>query len=316
MSEQVINAPLTVKKKSFWQYFLKNKALYVMLIPGLLNLLLFKYLPMWGIIISFQQFHPARGIAGSRWVGLKHFIDFFNDPYCYRIIRNTLVLGVYVIIFSFPAPIVFALLLNEIRNMKFKRISQTISYMPYFLSIVVVIGLVRDMTAVSDGVINWIIGALGGDKIAFFMEPGWFRPLYIISGIWQGVGFGSIIYLAAIAGINPELYESAIIDGANRFSQVWHITLPSILPTIMILFILRVGGILATDFQKILLMYSPFTYETADVISTYIYRVGIESVGSNFSYAAAVGLFSAVISLIFLVVANRIAKSVSDYSLW
>lgn len=287
-----------------------------MLLPGLLNLALFKYLPMWGIVISFQQFHPAMGIAGSKWVGFKHFIDFFADPYFFRIIRNTLLLGVYVIIFSFPAPIVFALLLNEVRNMKFKRISQTISYMPYFLSVVVVIGLVRDMTTTTDGIINHLIASLGGEKIHFFMEPAWFRPLYIMSGIWQGVGFGSIIYLAAIAGINPELYESAVIDGANRFSQGWHITLPSILPTIMILFILRVGAILASDFQKILLMYSPFTYETADVISTYIYRVGIESVGSNFSYAAAVGLFSAIISLIFLVVTNRIAKTVSEYSLW
>ena len=287
-----------------------------MLLPGLLNLALFKYLPMWGIVISFQQFHPAMGIAGSKWVGFKHFIDFFADPYFFRIIRNTLLLGVYVIIFSFPAPIVFALLLNEVRNMKFKRISQTISYMPYFLSVVVVIGLVRDMTTTTDGIINHLIASLGGEKIHFFMEPAWFRPLYIMSGIWQGAGFGSIIYLAAIAGINPELYESAVIDGANRFSQGWHITLPSILPTIMILFILRVGAILASDFQKILLMYSPFTYETADVISTYIYRVGIESVGSNFSYAAAVGLFSAIISLIFLVVTNRIAKTVSEYSLW
>jgi putative aldouronate transport system permease protein len=316
MANAVVAETLVPRKTTFRYYFKRNKALYVMLIPGLLNLALFKYLPMWGIIISFQQFHPAMGVLGSKWVGVKHFVDFFNDPYFYRIIRNTFVLGFYVILFSFPAPIVFALLLNELRNMRFKRVTQTISYMPYFLSIVVIIGLVRDMTTTTDGIVNYAIAALGGEKIHFFMRPEWFRPLYVISGIWQQVGFGSIIYLAAIAGINLELYESAIIDGANRLSQVWHITLPSILPTIMILLILRVGGLLATDFQKILLMYSPFTYETADVISTYIYRVGIEAVGSNFSYAAAVGLFSAVISLIFLVVTNKIAKSLSDYSLW
>lgn len=316
MRSAVVAETLLPRKITFWNYFKKNKSLYLMLIPGILNLALFKYLPMWGIIISFQHFHPAMGVLGSRWVGVQHFVDFFTDPYFFRIIRNTFLLGFWVILFSFPAPIVFALLLNELRHMTFKRITQTISYMPFFLSIVVIIGLVRDMTTTTDGIVNYAIAALGGEKIHFFMRPEWFRPLYVISGIWQGVGFGSIIYLAAIAGINPELYESAIIDGANRLSQVWHITLPSILPTIMILMILRVGAILSTDFQKILLMYSPFTYETADVIATYIYRVGIESVGSNFSYAAAIGLFQAVISLIFLVATNKIAKTLSDYSLW
>jgi putative aldouronate transport system permease protein len=304
------------KQKTFIQYFLTNKALYVMLIPGLLNLLLFKYLPMWGLVISFQQFHPAMGIAGSKWVGFKHYIDFFSDPYFFRIIRNTLLLGLFTLMFMFPAPIVFALLLNELRSQKFKRVTQTISYMPHFLSIVVVVGLLRDLTSSSDGAINQLIVLLGGEKIHFFTRPEWFRPMYIASGVWQGVGFGSIIYLAAIAGINPELYESAVIDGANRPAQIWHITIPSILPTIMILFILAVGGILGNDFHKILLMYSPFVYETADVIATYIYRVGIESAGSNFSYASAVGFFSALISLVFLLVTNKVAKTLSEYSLW
>ena len=304
------------KNKTFVEYFLNNKALYVMLIPGLLNLLLFKYLPMWGIVISFQQFHPAMGIAGSKWVGFKHYIDFFSDPYFFRIIRNTLLLGLFTLMFMFPAPIIFALLLNELRSQKFKRVTQTISYMPHFLSIVVVVGLLRDLTGTTDGAINQLIASLGGEKIHFFTRPEWFRPMYIASGVWQGVGFGSIIYLAAISGINPELYESAVIDGANRPAQIWHITIPSILPTIMILFILAVGGILGNDFHKILLMYSPFVYETADVIATYIYRVGIESVGSNFSYASAVGFVSALISLVFLLVTNKIAKALSEYSLW
>ena len=316
MSEEALRAVTVPKKKSFWRYFATNRALYIMLIPGLLNLALFKYFPMWGIIISFQQYHPAFGIAGSKWVGFKHFVDFVNDPYFFRLIRNTLVLGAYTLMFMFPAPIIFALLLNELRAFRYKRITQTISYMPHFLSIVVVIGLLRDLTGTVDGEINNVIASLGFDKIAFFSRPEWFRPMYILSGIWQQVGFGSIIYLAAISGINPELYESAIIDGANRFRQIWSVTLPSILPTIMILFILAVGGILGNDFQKILLMYSPFTYETADVIQTYIYRVGLESVGFNFSYAAAVGLFQAVISLVFLVGTNRLAKSLSEYSLW
>ena len=304
------------ERGSWWRYVRRNPALYVMLIPGLLNLLLFKYLPMWGIVIGFQQFHPALGVLGSKWVGLKHYIDFFNDPYFFRLVRNTLLLGLYTLAFGFPAPIVLALLLNEVRRTGFKRVTQTISYMPYFISTVVVIGLLRELTSPNDGIVNAVIAAFGGDKIPFFIRPRWFPFLYVISGIWAQIGFSSIIYLAAIANINPELYESAVMDGAKRFAQVWHITIPSILPVIVILFILAVGGILATDFQKILLMYSPFTYETADVISTYIYRVGIESEGSNFSYATAVGVFTALISLIFLIITNRVAKSLSEYSLW
>ena len=316
MRRPAVDAQGLLVQKSFRQYFMHNRALYLMLVPGLLNLALFKYFPMWGIIISFQQFHPAQGILGSKWVGFKHYVDFVKDPYFFRIIRNTLALGVFSLIFAFPPPIILALLLNELRGPRFKRISQTISYMPYFLSTVVVIGLLRDIVSPVTGVVNVAIMAMGGERIEFITRPEWFRFLYIISGVWQHVGFSSIIYLAAIAGINPELYESAVIDGAGRLSQVYHITIPSILPTIMILFILSVGGILGNDFQKILLMYSPLTYETADVISTYVYRVGLEAVGSNFSYGTAVGLFTALISLAFLVAANRIAKSVGEYSLW
>ena len=308
--------PSVHERGSLWRYVRRNPALYVMLIPGLLNLLLFKYLPMWGVVISFQQYHPALGVLGSKWVAFKHYVDFFNDPYFFRLIRNTLLLGLYTLVFAFPAPIVLALLLNEVRRIGFKRVTQTISYMPYFISTVVVIGLLREVTSPNDGVVNAIIAFFGGDKIAFFIRPTWFPFLYITSGIWTQIGFSSIIYLAAISNINPELYESAVMDGAKRLAQVWHITIPSILPVIVILFILAVGGILATDFQKILLMYSPFTYETADVISTYIYRVGIESEGSNFSYATAVGVFTAVISLIFLVITNRVARSLNDTSLW
>lgn len=287
-----------------------------MLVPGLLIILVFRYLPMYGVIISFQRYHPAIGIQGSPWVGFRHFINFFNDPYFFRLMRNTLLLGLYTLLLAFPAPIIFAILLNELGMQTYKRVVQTISYMPHFLSIVIVVGLLRDLTSVSDGVVNDIIELFGGSRIQFFARPGWFRPLYISSVIWQGVGFGSIIYLAAIAGINPELYESAIMDGANRLRQIWHITLPSILPTMTILFILAVGGILGNDFQRILLMYSPFTYETADVVQTYIYRVGLESASPNFSYAAAIGLFMALISLVFLVGTNRLSRAVSEYSLW
>lgn len=316
MTETSVEQTIVHRRKSFGRYFAVNKALYAMLVPGLLVLLVFRYLPMYGLIISFQHFHPAVGIAASRWVGFAHFVNFFSDPYFVRLIRNTFLLGLYTLIIGFPAPIVFAILLNELRVHTFKRVVQTISYMPHFLSIVVVIGLLRQLTSMSDGVINDMIESLGGARIHFFARPEWFRPLYITSVIWQGVGFGSILYLAAIAGINPELYESAVMDGANRFAQIWHITLPSILPTITILFILAVGGILGNDFQRVLLMYSPFNYETADVVQTYVYRVGLESPSPNFSYAAAVGLFMAVISLVFLIVTNRLAKTVGESSLW
>lgn len=301
-------------KKPFWEYFKQNKALYFMILPGLLVLIVFKYLPMYGIIISFENFYPTKGVLNSEWVGLKHFQTFFRDPYSFRIIRNTLVLGVYSLLFSFPAPIILALLLNEVKNQKFKKLTQTISYMPYFLSVVIVVGLLKDMLSMNDGVINDLLVAMGLSKINFFIDPDWFRTLYISSGIWQGIGFSSIIYLAAIAGINPELYEAAILDGANRFKQAKYITIPSILPTIVILFILAVGGILGSDFQKIILMYHPMTYETADVISTYVYRQGI--LGASFSYSTAVGLLTSIISLIFITTTNYISKKVGETSLW
>lgn len=301
-------------KISFLKYFKLHVALYIMLIPGLINLILFKYMPMYGMVVAFQNYKPKLGYFGSPWVGMKHFEAFFRDPFCWRVISNTFILGIYSVLFNFPAPIILALLLNEVRYPRFKKTVQTISYMPHFLSVVIVVGLLNDIFNVTNGPVNELIVALGGERISFSTSPRWFRTLYIGSAMWQGIGFSSIIYLAAISGINPEMYESAVLDGANRWQQIKSITLPSIAPTITILFIMGMGGIMGNDFQKILLMYSPRTYATADVISTYVYRAGIE--GASFSYSTAVGMLANIVSLFFLLVTNWISTRVGETALF
>ncbi len=306
----------TGRDMSMWRYMRLNWVLYLMLIPGLVNLLLFKYLPMYGIVVAYLDFSPKGGFFHSQWVGLKHFQTFFNDPFCWRIIRNTFVLGLESLFLSFPAPILLALLLNELRYPRFKKVVQTISYMPYFLSVVIVVGMMKELFNMSNGPVNELLAALGLERQNFFMMPSAFRPLYIGSGIWQGIGYSSIIYLAAIAGINPEMYESAVLDGASRIQQISYITLPSILPTISILFILAVAGILGNDYQKILLMYNPRTYTTADVVNTYVYRYGIETAGNHLSYSSSVGLLVNVVSLVFLVIANTVTGRLSETSLF
>ncbi len=291
----------------------KNKALYIMAIPVIAYYALFHYGPMYGLQIAFKDFSPAQGITGSPWIGFQHFSDFFNGFYFWRLIRNTVLINIYELIFGFPAPIILALLLNELRHQLFKRFVQTISYLPHFISIVVVVGMMVDFFA-RDGIINQLLAFFGVESIAFMREPGWFRSLFVSSGIWQGVGWGTIIYLAAMSTIDPSLYEASKIDGAGRFKQVLHITLPGIMPTIAILFILNMGSMLSVGSEKVLLMYNPQTYETADVISTYVYRKGI--LESNYGYTAAVGLFNAVISLLLIAGANSFSKRISDNKLW
>lgn len=205
----------------------RNGILYLMVLPGLLELILFQYVPMYGVLMAFEKYMPAKGILGSKWVGFQHFVNFFHSPYFGRLLGNTFMLGIFSLLFGFPAPIILALLLNEVRCSRFKRVTQTISYVPYFISTVIVVGLLKDMTSTNEGIINTAIAALGGQKIDFFASPQWFRPMYILSGIWSGVGYSSIIYLAAISGINPELYESAVLDGASRMKQAIHITIPA-----------------------------------------------------------------------------------------
>lgn len=292
----------------------RNWVLYLMVLPGLLALIIFRYVPMYGILMAFEKYMPAKGILGSKWVGFQHFVTFFRSPYFGRLLGNTFMLGIVSLLFSFPAPILLALLLNEVRSPKFKRVTQTISYVPYFISTVIVVGLLKDMTSTNDGIINTLIVTLGGTKIDFFANPKWFRPLYVLSGIWSGVGYSSIIYLAAISGINPELYESAVLDGASRLKQAIHITLPCISSTIVILLIFAVGGIVGNDYQKILLMQSPLTYETSDVISTYVYREGI--LGGSYSYTTAINLFTSLISVFFILVTNWFARKAGESSIF
>nr|WP_243647122.1 ABC transporter permease subunit [Scopulibacillus darangshiensis] len=284
-----------------------------MLLPVVAYFLIFHYGPMYGVQIAFKNYDVTKGFLGSPWVGFEHFVEFFKSYYFWRLIRNTLLLSLYSLIFVFPAPIIFALLLNEIRNMKFKRLTQTITYLPHFISLVVVVGILVDFLS-PQGLINQILSVFGVDVTNYLQEAGWFRTIFISSEVWQTVGWGSIIYLAAITNVNPQLYEAAKIDGAGRFRQIIHVTIPGILPTITILFILQLGSLMTVGYQKIILLYNPLTYETADVISTYIYRKGI--LDASYSYSAAIGLFDAVINFGILVLANRISKKVGETSLW
>ncbi len=301
------------KKTVFIKKVKHDGVLYLMALPAVILIFVFCYVPMYGVLMAFQNYIPAKGVFGSDWVGLKHFISFLRDPFCGRIVRNTILLGVESLVFSFPAPIILALLLNELKAGKFKRVVQTISYMPHFVSTVIIVGLMLEIFSLSGIVNDWIV-KLGGEAISFMERPEWFRTMYIGSGIWQGVGFSSILYLAAISGINPELYESAILDGASRWKQVIHITLPCIMPTISIMFIFAVGGILGNDMQKILLMYSEANWETSDVINTYVYRKGL--LGGQYSYSSAVGLFMSVISFVLLWITNKISRKLGAESLF
>ena len=268
---------------------------------------------MYGATIAFKDFSPGKGVTGSPWIGFKHFADFFNSYYFLRLLKNTTLLSVLGLVFGFPAPIILALLLNEIRSDLYKRTVQTITYIPHFISIVVICGIIIDFSK-QDGVLTLLVSYLGGKNENLFLNPGNFRPIYIISDIWQGIGWGSIIYLAALSGIDQQLYESARIDGAKRFRQIWSITIPCILPTIMILLILKIGSILDVGFEKIMLLYNPSIYDTADVISTFVYRRGI--LKADYSYAAAVDLFNSVVACVLVVLSNKFSKKITETSLW
>ena len=284
-----------------------------MILPVIIYIAVFCYKPMYGVIIAFKNFRPAVGIMDSPWVGLKHFITFFNDYNFWRILKNTFSISALSILFGFPAPILLALLINEIRNTKFKRAVQTISYMPYFISMVIICGLIKTFCQ-SDGIITDLVVALGGERVNLLASKNWFYPIYIISNIWQNIGWDSIIYLAALAGIDQEQYEAARVDGAGRIRQIISVTLPGLMPTITILFILKMGNILNVGFEKILILYSPTTYEVADVISTYVYRIGI--LDANFSYSTAIGLFNSVVNIIFLLLTNALSKKMNNSGLF
>lgn len=300
---------LTMVKRNFVRY----RFIYLMLIPVILYYAVFCYGPMGGVVIAFQNFKPALGIKGSNWVGMKHFVDFLTGPYAGRLIFNTLAINILQILFAFPVPIIIALLINEIQCKKYKKVVQTISYMPHFISLVVMCGLLITFCR-SDGIFNDFLSLFGIERTNLLANAKLFRPLYVLSGIWQEAGWGSIIYLATLSTIDQGLYEAATIDGANRFQRMIYVSFPGLQPIIIVQLIMRIGNILTTGFEKVFLLYSPLTYDTADIISTYIYRQGLEL--SNYSYGTAVGLFNSVVNLIILVMANTISRKVTEESLW
>lgn len=288
--------------------------LILLLLPALIYYIVFEYMPMFGLVIAFKDFSVFKGVWASEWVGLKYFNFLFENPRFWLLFRNTFLLGFYSLVWGFPLPILLALLLNEIRHIVFKRIVQTISYLPYFLSNVIIASMVVMMLSPTTGLINSLIESLGMEPIYFLAMPEYFRTIYVASGIWQGLGWGTIIYLAALTTIDPHLYESAEIDGAGRWKKMWHISIPGITPVIVVLLILNVGSILGTGFEKVLLLYSPMTYETADIFSTYTYRTGLQQ--GEFSYATAIGMFNGVTSFMLLYVSNYIARKIQGSGLW
>ncbi|GIP40104.1 sugar ABC transporter permease [Paenibacillus sp. J31TS4] len=292
----------------------RDKYLLLLVLPCVLYYIVFKYVPIFGIVIAFKNYSLFKGVWASDWVGLRYFKMFIEGPDFWPIIRNTFLLGLYRLVFGFPAPIILALLLNEVRQAFFKRFVQTVSYLPHFISNVVVAGIAVMFLSPTTGLVNQIIGALGFDRITFMVEPSWFRTIYISTDIWQHIGWGTIIYLAALTAIDPVLYEAARIDGASRWRQLIHITLPGIVPAIMIILLLDIGKILEVGFEKVYLLATPVTYSTADIISTYVYRVGLSH--GNYSLATAVDLFTGIISFLFVITANTISKKLSEHSIW
>jgi len=307
-------APAVRPRRRTWRETLaRDWQLYSLAILPLLFFAIFRYLPMAGNVIAFRRYVPGGDIFGEYWTGLRYFKLFWSDPTFWHVFSNTLVLGALTLLFVFPLPIVLALLLNEVRSRFFKRFVQTVSYLPHFLSIVVVAGIIIQTVSVN-GVVNMGLQAIGHDSIPFLQQPEWFRTIYVSSEVWQTVGWGTILYLAALTTIDQDLYEAARIDGASRWRQTWHVTLPGIRPTMVTLLILNIGTFLAVGFEKVLLLYNPLTYSTADVISTYLYRVGV--VSGSFSYAAAIGLFESIIGLTLVLSANLIARRAIGTSLW
>ncbi|MFC6453914.1 ABC transporter permease [Paenibacillus vulneris] len=293
---------------------IRHWQLYLLITPVLVYFIVFHYFPMYGVQIAFKDFIATKGIGGSPWVGFKHFLRFFDSYFFWRLLKNTLGISLYELAVGFPVPIVLALLINEVRHSGFKRWVQTVTYAPHFLSTVVLVGLVIMFLSPTSGIVNTMIQAFGGEPISFMTKPEWFKTVYVLSGVWQQMGWSSIIYLAALAGIDPGLHEAAKVDGATRLQRIWHINLPGIMPTVVILLILNIGSLMGVGFEKVFLMQNSLNNESSDVISTYVYRSGL--LGSQYSFAAAVGLFNSVVNFILLLTVNRIAKAVNQASLW
>jgi len=300
--------------RKLWPALKRHWQLYVLISPVLAYFVVFHYLPMYGVQIAFKDFIGSRGIWGSPWVGFKHFERFFDSFFFWRLLKNTLGISLYELAIGFPIPIVLALMINEVRSGRFRRFVQTVTYAPHFLSTVVLVGMIVLFLSPTTGVVNSAIQAFGGRPVYFLTEPEWFKSIYVLSGVWQQMGWSSIIYLAALTGIDPHLHEAARVDGASRIRRIWHINLPGIFPTIMILLILNVGSVMSVGFEKVFLMQNSLNLESSDVISTYVYRSGI--LGSQYSFAAAVGLFNSVVNFILLILVNRMARKMNQTGLW
>lgn len=307
---------LTARKKRnpFSEHMHRYWQLYALMLIPVVYYIVIRYAPMIGNIIAFRRYRAGSNILGDEWSGLKYFNQFTNDPNFWRAFRNTLLLNFKYLLISFPLTLIFALLLNEVRNVHWKKIVQTVSYLPHFISMVIVAGMVREILSTS-GPINTILVNMGKEAIPFIALPEWFTTIFVVSGIWQGIGWGTILYLAAMAGINPDLYEAAGLDGANKFQQCLHVTIPAILPTVSTLLVLNIGQLCGSGaFEKVFLLYTPTTYETADIIGTYVWRMGLEA--GNFSYATAVGLFQGIINLVLLTAANQVSKRITGSGLY
>ena len=305
-------------RSSLKRILIKHKTLYLLLVPGILYFLIFHYIPMFGVVIAFQDYRLDKGIIGmfydARWIGFDNFTRLFNSYYFLRILRNTIVMSLYKLLFGFPGPIILALLLNELRNRIFKRTVQTISYLPHFLSWMIVCGLAVAVLNPTSGLVNQVIKDLGRQPVFFLTRKEYFRSIIVFMNVWKGIGWGSIVYLAAISSINAEMYEHAVIEGAGKIKQIIYITLPSLSFIIVFFFIFSLGGILSAGFEDILLLYSPVVYEVADVIDTFIYREGL--IGTNFSYGAAVGLWRNVIALMLILGSNYVVKKLGHHGIW
>ncbi|MBG9794756.1 sugar ABC transporter permease [Paenibacillus dendritiformis] len=312
-SALTMNMPAT-KKKSVWKRMAQTWELYLFIAPAFLYFLIFHYGPMYGIQIAFKNFIPAKGITGSPWVGFDHFERFFNSYYFWDLLWNTLSISLYELAIGFPLPIILALAFNEVKDGFFKRTVQTVTYAPHFISVVVMAGIIITFLSPSTGIIVHIIEFLGFEPAAFLTDPRWFKTVYVLSGVWQSTGWGTIIYLAALSGVDPQLHEAAIMDGASRWQRIWNINIPTIVPTITILLILNMGSILGVGFEKILLLQNPLNMEASDVISTFVYRSGL--VDAQYSFSTAVGLFNSVVNAILLITVNQIARRTSETSLW
>lgn len=299
-----------VRKKNLLRKMMMDRWLYLMLLPGVIFFLLFKYGPMWGIVIAFQDYSPFLGMTGSEWVGMKHFHRLFTDPTFFMLLKNTLLLSLLNIALVFPMPIIFALMLNEVRTAKFKRIIQTLIYIPHFMSWVIIVGIFYVIFEMQDGVFQEVMASIGLQKFTIMMDPDLLRPMYVLQSIWKDTGWGTIIYLAALAGVDPQLYEAARMDGASRMRQVWHITLPCIRSTIIILLILKIGDILELGFEHMFLLLNPLNRGVAEIFDTYVYTSGI--VQGAFSYSTAVGLFKSFVGLVLVLAANKLSKKFGE----